>query len=97
LTAVFVHLSDIHFGQEKDGGTLKINEDAKERLIDDASAEVAKLGLKASGIILTGDIAYAGKPEQYEDAGQWLDRLTAKIGCGRAIESLSAQFIQRKR
>jgi hypothetical protein len=84
LTAVFVHLSDIHFGQKKDGGTFKVNEDAKERLIDDAAAEIAKLGLKASGIILTGDIAYAGKPEQYLDAGEWLDRLTARIDCGRA-------------
>lgn len=84
MTAVFVHLSDIHFGQEEDGGTLKINEDAKERLVDDAAAEIDKLGLKASGVILTGDIAYAGKPEQYVEAGKWLDRLAERIGCSPA-------------
>lgn len=83
MPAVFVHLSDIHFGQEKNGGQVVVDADAKERLIDDAGAELKKMGVVATGIILTGDIAYSAKPEQYEDAGRWLDRLTSKIGCSR--------------
>ena len=47
MSAIFVHLSDIHFGQEKDGSPIIVNADAKERLIDDAHTEVAKLGGKA--------------------------------------------------
>ena len=57
MAAVFVHLSDIHFGQEKDGGLLFINDDAKRRLLEDAAAEISKTGMSASGVIVTGDIA----------------------------------------
>jgi Calcineurin-like phosphoesterase len=81
LKAIFIHLSDIHFGQEKDGGTVVINDDAKARLIEDARAEVAKLGGKAAGVIVTGDIAYSGKKEEYQKAAGWLGELTNAIGC----------------
>jgi predicted phosphodiesterase len=83
VAAVFIHLSDIHFGQEKDGGVVFINDDAKRRLLDDAAAEVAKLGTNASGIILTGDIAYSAKYEEYVKAGEWLDQLAERVGCSR--------------
>lgn len=83
MKAIFVHLSDIHFGQEKDGGTVAINDDAKKRLIEDARAEVARLGGKASGIIVTGDIAYSGKKHEYQIAAEWLGKLTDAIGCER--------------
>lgn len=83
MKAIFVHLSDIHFGQERDGGTVFVNDDAKARLIDDAEAEVAKLGAKATGVIVTGDIAYSGKKDEYQKAGTWLAQLTDAIGCER--------------
>lgn len=83
MAAVFIHLSDIHFGQEKDGGLVFINDDAKRRLLDDAAAEIAKLGRSASGIIVTGDIAYSAKRDEYVKAGDWLDQLAALIGCSR--------------
>lgn len=83
MAAVFVHLSDIHFGQEKDGGIVFINDDARRRLLDDAAAEIAKLGTSASGVIVTGDIAYAAKYDEYVKAGEWLDTLAERIGCSR--------------
>jgi len=83
MSAIFVHLSDIHFGQEKDGSPIIVNADAKERLIDDAHTEVAMLGGKATGVIVTGDIAYSAQREQYQEAGAWLGRLTDAIGCDR--------------
>jgi hypothetical protein len=83
VSAVFIHLSDIHFGQEKDGGHVFINDDAKKRLLDDAAAEIAKLGTSASGIIVTGDIAYSAKYEEYVKAGEWLDQLAERVGCSR--------------
>ncbi len=80
---VYVHLSDIHFGQEK-GGQLVINDDVKDQLISDVRDIVSKIGTgKAEGIIISGDIAYAGKKSEYESAGAWLDRLTAAAGCDR--------------
>lgn len=83
MAAVFIHLSDIHFGQEKDGGRLVINDDAKKMLLSDAAEEVAKLGTRASGIIVTGDIAYSAKREEYVTAGKWLDQLAEQVGCDR--------------
>lgn len=84
MRAAFIHLSDIHFGQEKGDGELQINNDIKERLIDDCvdvlnSCKPDKVG----GVLVTGDLAYAGKESEYEDAGRWLDRLTAAVGCKR--------------
>lgn len=77
----FVHLSDIHFGQDK-GAQLVIRNDVKRHLIEDAAALVrAHANGKADGLIVTGDIAYAGKKEQYDCAAAWLDNLTTAIGC----------------
>ena len=81
MSIAFIHLSDIHFGQEK-GGTLEIHNDAKERLVEDVARAVKRLpGGIASGIIISGDIAYAGKHDEYADAGQWLDRVAKAAGC----------------
>ena len=82
MAAIFVHLSDIHFGQEKKGGHLAANSDARRQLKLDAAAVVADLpSKKASGIIVTGDIAYAGKDHEYSEAGSWLDELCQNVGC----------------
>ncbi|WBH16494.1 metallophosphoesterase [Sphingomonas radiodurans] len=83
MKSVFVHLSDIHFGQEKDGGTDAANLDAKARLIDDVRAQLAKLGCTANGVIVTGDIAYSGQAHQYVMAALWLADLTDAVGCDR--------------
>ncbi|WDH19921.1 metallophosphoesterase [Pseudomonas chlororaphis] len=83
MAAIFIHLSDIHFGQEKDGGQYKTNTDAKERLMDDVHSELMARGAKASGIIVTGDIAYSAQPEEYIAAGIWLDQLAERVGCDR--------------
>lgn len=77
----FIHLSDIHFGQEK-GGAIAVNDDVKERLIEDVQQQVAAFpGARASGVIVCGDIAYAGKREEYMKAATWLDRIAAAAGC----------------
>ncbi len=80
LTAVFVHLSDIHFGQEKYGGEVAINTDARDQLIEDAAVVMKSIGKGLAGIIVTGDIAYSATAKQYAEAGEWLDRLAVKLG-----------------
>lgn len=81
MPAIFVHLSDIHFGQERDD-RVHIHNDVKAELIMDAAAEVAKLsGGVAHGILVTGDIAHSGIWEQYETAAVWLDKLAGAVGC----------------
>lgn len=80
MSAIFVHVSDIHFGQEKDD-RVYIHADVKQQLIADAKEVVSTMaGGVAHGILVTGDIAQSGRWEEYEDAGKWLDELAANIG-----------------
>ena len=83
MPITFVHVSDIHFGQEKKGTEEVIyNDDAREQLVLDAQELVrAHADGRATGVIVTGDIAYSGRREEYAKAATWLDRLTAAIGC----------------
>ena len=77
----FVHLSDIHFGQEK-GGTTWVHNDVKERLIDDVTCVAKELESgRAAGIIVTGDIAFGGRASEYTAAAAWLDRVAGAAGC----------------
>lgn len=75
----FVHLSDIHFGQEKDG-TLPTHEDVRINLVADCQTQAEELG-PASGLLITGDVAFSGKREEYQRAGEWLDEVTVAAGC----------------
>jgi predicted phosphodiesterase len=81
MAIAFVHLSDIHFGQER-GGAVVVHDDAKARLIEDLAKMVETLPEKrAAGVIITGDIAYAGKAEEYKVAAAWLDQIAAAAKC----------------
>ena len=85
MSLILVHLSDIHFGQEKQGKLVTVHEDARERLLDDVRKFAADIApQRIAGVVVTGDIAYAGTTPEYEAAGVWLDRLTAIIGCARS-------------
>jgi len=80
MSVVFVHVSDIHFGQEK-GDSVHIHADVKRELIFDAKAVISSIvnGV-AKGILVTGDIAQSGTTAEYRAAGMWLDELAANIG-----------------
>jgi hypothetical protein len=81
MPIAFLHISDIHFGQEK-GGCVITHNDVRERLIDDVKLMVGKLiNKRVDGIIVSGDLAYAGSKEEYTTAGKWLDSLAATAGC----------------
>jgi predicted phosphodiesterase len=89
MPAVFVHVSDIHFGQEKHD-RIYIHADVKQQLIADAKEVVSNIsGGVAHGILVTGDIAQSGRRAEYEDAGKWLDELAASIG----VEIHSVQMV----
>lgn len=80
MSSVFVHVSDIHFGQEKDD-RVYIHADVKQQLIADAKEVVMNIaGGVARGILVTGDIAQSGRWDEYDGAGKWLDELAACIG-----------------
>jgi len=81
MSAGFIHLSDIHFGQEK-GGDIYVHEDIKACVINDV-AQAVKLfeAGRAAGVLVTGDIAYSGLACEYEAAGKWLDKIAKAAGC----------------
>ncbi|MEG5334490.1 MULTISPECIES: metallophosphoesterase [Enterobacter cloacae complex] len=80
MPAIFVHLSDIHFGQERDD-RVHIHGDVKQQLIVDARDVISKIaGGSADGILVTGDIAQSGQWAEYVEAARWLDELASNIG-----------------
>lgn len=74
----FLHLSDIHFGQKS--GTVAKHDHIRNALLTDAKNLATKRGSVAR-ILITGDISYSGKPDEYKTATQWLEKLTAACGC----------------
>jgi len=82
----FLHLSDVHFGQEK-GGQVFINNDIKDELIPylkglAVERAEAKL-LPIDGMLVTGDIAFSGKKGEYQEAAEWLAKIADAVGCDR--------------
>ena len=81
MPLTYVHLSDIHFGQET-GSEVYVHDDVKECLIADVATLKGSVGIEGmDGVIVTGDVAFSGKKNEYDSAAQWLDRLTQVIGC----------------
>jgi DNA repair exonuclease SbcCD nuclease subunit len=79
----FIHLSDIHFGQER-GELVYIHDDVRDQVIDDAQTVRETFpDQRIDGVLVTGDLAYSGTLEEYAAAGKFLDRLTERIGCPR--------------
>lgn len=75
-----VHLSDIHFRDRETGDLHDANRNLRNELELDLSRMRAHLG-KVDGIIVSGDIAYAGKPAEYEYASSWLQRISELLEC----------------
>ena len=72
----FVHLSDIHFILAfSNESPFDIDKPVRDAILKDAKNLGSKLG-PISGILITGDIAYAGKPGEYKTALDWLAQLT---------------------
>ncbi len=61
---------------------MYVHDDVKRRVIEDAARVIGTLPAgRADGVLVTGDIAFAGKRGQYQAAAEWLDSLAAATGC----------------
>lgn len=74
-----LHLSDIHFGQERKGERVR-HDDVRDQLVDDLAGLLDE-GKSLDLILINGDIAYSGKKPEYGDAVAWLDRLITVGHC----------------
>ena len=77
----FIHLSDIHFGQERH--RRPEHEDAREELLRDCRRMIdeGQVNGAATGILLSGDTAFSGKEAEFKAAARWLERLAGIAGC----------------
>lgn len=77
----FVHLSDIHFNSQSASFGFDPDREIRNALKRDLAEMRARLG-SADAILVSGDIAYAGKAEEFANAALWLDELCCEAGCG---------------
>jgi hypothetical protein len=79
---ILVHLSDIHFTSGDTG--LEVRRDAvRADLIADLAVMRGTVG-DATAILVTGDIAQAAEPAEYDRAARWFDEVAAAAGADRA-------------
>lgn len=75
----FVHLSDIHFGQ--DGESIHgPHETVRREIVRDCKTRFDTLGT-ANGILINGDIAFGGTKAQFDRSAKWIEELAAVVGC----------------
>ncbi|MEI5672150.1 MULTISPECIES: metallophosphoesterase family protein [unclassified Nocardioides] len=72
-----LHVSDIHF--HKDAYGWDPNLDQRGELVRDLAARVASGG-QVDAVLVGGDIAFGGHPDEYATAEEWLTTLVAACG-----------------
>lgn len=77
----FLHLSDIHFRSGRIGDAHDIDNDVRNELERDLRFFLAETGRTLDGIIISGDIAFAGKPDEYDYARSWIQRICELADC----------------
>ena len=79
---LFVHLSDIHFKKTEVGQPDDPNLALRSDIIREMRRMRNEIGRRADCILLTGDVAFAGRAEEYAFAYKWLEeRLCPAAEC----------------
>ena len=71
-----IHLSDIHFLQRDHLSQFDLDQQVRRALIEDLEKKPAAADY--DGLLITGDIAFAGKHEEYNTAQKWLDEVFSR-------------------
>jgi predicted phosphodiesterase len=78
---LLLHIADIHFTHPICLTPNDPDRPYRTRLVQDARAEVRRLGRSVDAILVGGDIAFKGAREEYEAALAWLTELAGAVGC----------------
>jgi predicted phosphodiesterase len=68
----FIHLSDIHFRARLRTGEDVYNKDIRDQLLIDLS-QLRRDGQHVNAVLVSGDVAFSGKPDEYEEAREFLN------------------------
>jgi WD40 repeat protein/3',5'-cyclic AMP phosphodiesterase CpdA len=88
-SVTLLHVSDMQFGRNHRFGRLgALDPDASfdtllQRLTDDLEVLKKEPGLTPQIVVVSGDLAELGLPKEFEDARQFLMKLTEFLGLGR--------------
>lgn len=85
---LLLHLSDIHFRKGEVGTAMDPNAHLRNELLRDAEAMCRRIGAVPDAVLISGDVAFAADPQEYEYALTWLDDL-----CGRCGTTAAACFV----
>ena len=80
LVLNILHLSDIHFKYQLEGTIHDLDHDVRNELEIDVKRLTKQTG-HINAIVVTGDVAFAGKAADYGVAKTWLASLCKEIGC----------------
>ncbi|WP_235895202.1 metallophosphoesterase [Yersinia alsatica] len=80
---LILHLSDIHFRKAEIGTAQDPNYHLRHELLRDVVRQCSLLGAP-DVIVVSGDIAFAGDPEEFAFATEWLAELCTSSGCPKA-------------
>ena len=78
---LILHLSDIHFKDGVTGGPMDMDHHVRNIFKRDVSQLCQRLGSAPDAVLVSGDIAFAGAPEEYAFAQSWLEEICTACGC----------------
>lgn len=82
---LLVNFSDIHFRSGEFGHSMDPNKNLRALLKNDVVDMCHEIGKTPDAILISGDIAYAGKKEEYDFAQSWLTDLCEACGISSSV------------
>lgn len=83
---LFLHLSDIHFRASEIATAQDPNRNLRNEIVRDAAKFCELLDKVPDGILISGDIAFAGQRAEYDFAKVWLKELAE--ACGTTLSAV---------
>lgn len=83
IKPTFVHLSDIHFHGNLRSEIFDLDTEVRVELERDLGRVKDQQGTM-DAILVSGDIAFSGKKDQYDQARLWLEKICEIVGCPKS-------------
>jgi 3',5'-cyclic AMP phosphodiesterase CpdA len=77
----FLHLSDIHFREGRMGDAHDVDTEIRNELERDLRIVRSTRVPKLDGIVISGDIAFAGQPQEFDYARGWIEKVRELLDC----------------